>query len=111
LVDKSSIKKLLAAMKCGACGRHYEADSIDVLSQQEGLWFLKILCPACRTQYLVVAVAREDTVQEAITDLTEAELEKFSSIGRVVADDVLDMHNFLRDFDGAPSQLFNRQQP
>ena len=110
MVDKSSIKRLLASMKCGACGRHYEADSIDILGQQEDLWFLKILCPACHTQYLVVAVVKEGMVSEVITDLTEAELEKFSGIGGVVTDDVLDMHNFLTTFNGDLSQLLRRNR-
>ncbi|MFC1913180.1 hypothetical protein ACFLX7_03200 [Chloroflexota bacterium] len=108
-MDKSSIKRLLASMKCGGCGRRYEADSIDILGQQEDLWFLKILCPVCHTQYLVVAVVKAGMVNEVITDLTEVELEKFSGIGGVVTDDVLDMHNFLTIFDGDLSQLLRRK--
>jgi len=109
-VDKSLIKRLLASIKCGACGQRYDVDNIDVLGHQEELWFLRVFCSTCHTQYLVVAVIKEDTVTEVITDLTEAELEKFSGSGRVIANDVLDMHNFLKDFGGDFSQLFRRRQ-
>lgn len=109
LVDKSLIKRLLASMKCGTCGQHYEVDNIDVLGQQEDLWFLRVFCSTCRTQYLVVAVVKEGRVPEVITDLTEAELEKFRNMGMVISDDVLDMHDFLKDFDGDFSWLFSRK--
>ena len=108
-MDKSLIKRLLASMKCGACGQHYDVDNIDVLGQQEDLWFLKVLCSACHTQYFIVAIVKEDKVTEVITDLTEAELEKFSSMGGVVPDDILDMYNFLENFDGDFSRLFSRK--
>ena len=107
LVDKSLIKRLLASIKCGACGQRYEVDNVDVLGHQEDLWFLRVFCPICHTQYLVVAVVKEGKVTEVITDLTEAELEKFSGMGGVIADDILDMHKFLKDFDGDFSRLFS----
>ncbi len=109
LVDKSLIKRLLASIKCGACGQCYEVDNVDVLGQQEDLWFLGVFCPTCHTQYLVVAVVKEDKVTEVITDLTEAELEKFSGMGGVIADDILDMYKFLKDFGGDFSRLFSRK--
>jgi len=96
-------------MKCGACGQRYEVDNIDVLGQQEDLWFLRACCLTCRTQYLVVAVVKEGRAPEVITDLTEAEREKFSSMGMVRGNDILDMHNFLKDFDGDFSWLFSRK--
>jgi len=106
-VDKSLIKKLLAAIKCSACGQHYEAGNINVLGHQEDLWFLRVFCPTCHTRYLVIAVIKEGEVPEVITDLTEAEFDKFSSMSMVMGDDVLDIHNFLKDFGGDFSQLFN----
>jgi len=108
-VDKSLIKRLLASMKCGACGQRYEVDNVDVLGQQEDLWFLRAFCSTCRTQYLVLAVVKEGRAPEVITDLTEAELEKFSSMGMVAGDDILDMRIFLKDFDGDFSWLFSRK--
>ena len=107
-MDKSLIKKLLASIKCGTCGQHYETGNINVLGHQEDLWFLRAFCQVCHTQYLVVAVVKEGEMPKIVTDLTEAELDKFSSMGMVRSNDVLDMYDFLRDFDGDFSRLFSQ---
>ena len=106
-MEESLIKKLMASMKCGVCGQHYEVDNIEVLGHEEDLWFLRVLCVACHTQYLAAAVIKEGKAPEVITDLTEAELDKFRNMGRLNADEVLDMHNFLKGFDGDFSHLFS----
>ena len=108
-MNDSFIKRLMTSVKCGICGRHYEVDSIDVLGRREDLWFLSVLCPACYTQCLVAVVLKEERVAELVTDLTEAELDKFSSMAVLTADEVLDMHEFLRDFDGDFSRLFSQE--
>jgi len=98
----------MASIKCGVCGQRYEVDNIDVLGHHEDLWFLRALCPACHARCLVAAVIREGRVPEVITDLTKAELDKFRSMSGVTTDDVLDMHNFLKVFDGDLSRLFSQ---
>ncbi len=109
-MDKNSIKRLISSIKCGVCGELYEIDSIHVLAHEGDLWFLKTFCSACHTRCLVAAVIREGRPAEVITDLTEAELDKFGGVGRLTADEVLDMHNFLKDFDGDFSRLFSRSR-
>ena len=103
------IKRLMASMKCGVCGQHYEVDNVRVLGHHEDLWFLRAVCSACHTQCLVAAVIKEGGVPEVITDLAETEPDKFRDVGAVTADEVLDMHNFLKDFDGDFSQLFSHK--
>jgi len=107
-VEEGVIKRLMASTKCAVCGQPYEVDNIDILGHQEDLWFLSVFCPACHARCLVAAVIREDRVPEVTIDLTQAELDRFRNVGRVTADDVLDMHNFLKDFDGDLAQLFRR---
>ena len=99
-MEESLIKRLIASIKCGSCGQHYEEDNIDVIEHSEELWFLRVSCSSCHAKSLVAAIIREDDRAEVITDLTEAELDKFKDLARVRVDDVLDMHNFLKDFDG-----------
>jgi len=109
-VEESFIKRLMASIKCGVCGQHYEVDDIEVLGHEEDLWFLRAFCSACHTQCLVAAVIKEDRAPEVITDLTEAELDRFKDVVGLTADEVLDMHSFLKDFDGDFSRLFSRKQ-
>ncbi len=108
-MDKSLIKRLLASIKCGACGQRYEVDNVDVLGHQEDLWFLSVFCSACQIQCLVAAVVKEGKAPKVTTDLTEAEWDKFKKMDKLTADEVLDMHSFLKGFDGDFSQLFSQK--
>ena len=110
MVEEDIIKKLVSSMKCGACRHYYEADNVDVIGHEGDLWFLSAFCSACQAQYLMAAVIKEERVSEVITDLTAAELDKFRNAGVVTADEILDMHNFLKDFDGDVSQLFSQDR-
>jgi len=100
------IKEVMTLIKCSLCGHHYEADNITVLEHQEGLWFLRAFCSDCRTYCLVAAVVKGDRTPKVVTDLTQSELGRFKKAGKLEANEVLDMHNFLKDFDGDFAQLF-----
>ena len=106
-MDNSIIKRLLTSIKCSGCGQHYEGENIDILGHQEDLWFLRVFCPSCYTHCLVMAIIKEGEAPEVITDLTEAEFDKFSSIDMITSDDLLDIHNLLEDFNGDLSRLLN----
>ncbi len=104
------IKKLITSMKCGVCGQSYGTGNINILGHHDDLWFLKVLCSACQTQYLVAAVIKAGKTPEVITDLTEAEEDRFRHIRPVTADDVLNMHKLLKDFNGDCSRLLGLKQ-
>ena len=99
-MEERLIKRLIASIKCGSCGQHYGESNIDVIEHSEELWFLRVFCSSCHAKSLVAAIIREGKKAEVITDLTEAELDKFKDVDGVGVDDVLDMHNFLKDFNG-----------
>ena len=104
LMKERLIKRLMASMKCESCGQHYEVYNIDVLGHREDLWFLRVHCSACHTQCLVAAIVKESRMSEVVTDLSEIELDEFKD-NVIEIDDVLNMHNFLKDFDGNFSRL------
>ena len=104
LMEERLIKRLMASMKCESCGQHYEVYNIDVLGHREDLWFLRVHCSACHTQCLVAAIVKESRMSEVVTDLSEIELDEFKD-NVIEIDDVLNMHNFLKDFDGNFSRL------
>ena len=108
-MEESLIKKLMASIKCGVCGQCYEIDNIGVLGHHQDLWFLRASCSACHTQCLMAAVIGEEREPKVITDLTEAELDRFRDASMLSADEVLDMHNFLKDFDGDFSRLLSQK--
>jgi hypothetical protein len=107
-VEEGLIKRLMTSVECNACGQRYEADDIEVIGHHEELWFLRAVCSACHAQSIVAAVVKEGKAPQLITDLTDAELDKFGNID-ILTDDVLDMHNFLEDFNGDFSRLFSQK--
>ena len=107
-MEENLLKKLMATIKCGVCGRGYDTENVDVVGREEDLWFLKALCPSCHTECLVAAVVKKEKVSEIPSDLTRAEFKRFANAHAPTADDLLDMHNFLKDFNGDFSRLFNQ---
>ena len=108
-MEENLIRRMMTSIKCGLCGRHYEADSINILGQQENLWFLSASCGTCQARCLVAVVVREDGLPEVVTDLTSAELARFRKAVGPTADEALDMHSFLKDFSGDFSRLFGQE--
>ena len=108
-MEERLIKKLMTSMKCESCGQNYEVYNVDVLGHREDLWFLRVFCSACHTHCLVAAVVKEGKMPELVTDLTEAELDEFGD-GEIEVDDVLNMHSFLKNFDGDFSGLFRQEK-
>jgi len=107
-MEENLIKRFMTSIKCSTCRQRYEVDNVKVLGHQEDLWFLSVFCPACQTQCLVAAVIKEGKVPKITTDLSEAELGKFKRMDKLTSNEVLDMHSFLKDFDGDFSRLFNQ---
>jgi len=103
------LRRLLSTIKCSVCGRYYDAKNVNVLGHQGELWFISVFCPSCGTHGLVAAVIKEGVPTEVMTDLTEEELAKFAQGEAVGTDDVLDIHNMLKDFRGNISELFSEK--
>ena len=108
-MEEKLIKRFMTSIKCSVCRQRYEVDNVKVLGHQEDLWFLSVFCSACQTQCLVAAVVKEGKAPKVTTDLTEAEWDKFKKMDKLTADEVLDMHSFLKSFDGDFSRLFSRK--
>ena len=106
-MDEGFIKRVVATIKCGVCGQHYEEKDVKLLGYHGDLWFLSVYCSACHSQGLVAVVIREGQLPELITDLTEEEYDKFREIDVVSDNDLLDIHSFLKEFDGDFSHIFH----
>jgi len=101
------LKRLFSMIKCESCGHNYEAAGIEILGHEDNLWLFSASCGHCQTQGLVAIVVKEGKIAGLVTDLTEAEYDRFSQSVMVGVDDVLDMHNFLKEFDGDLTCIFS----
>ena len=109
-MEENLIKKLIASIKCGSCGQPYEESRIDIIEHSDELWFLRVVCASCHTHCVVAAIIREDKRPRVITDLTETEMEMFKDMECIGEDDLLDMHDFLKDFDGDFPRIFRKSE-
>ncbi|MCK4963534.1 MAG: hypothetical protein KAS54_00515 [Dehalococcoidia bacterium] len=108
-MDERLIKRLMTIISCSVCGERYEGENVRVLGRYTDLWFLSVYCTNCHSQSLVAAVLKDGKHPELVTDLTEEEYTKFREMAVVGADDVLDLHDFLKDFDGDFSRVFSEE--
>jgi len=108
-LEERLVRRLMTSMKCESCGQKYEFGNIDVIGHREDMWFLRVLCSTCHTQCLVAAVVREGKAPEEINDLIDAEVSERRN-KTIEVDDVLDMHNFLMDFNGDFANLFGQEK-
>ena len=110
MVEENLLRKLITTIKCSLCGRHYNRGNIKVMGQKEKFWFFSAYCSNCKTRSLVAVIVKNGKPPELVTDLTEEELSAFDGREDVTADEVIDMHNFLKDFSGDFSNMFTSSE-
>jgi hypothetical protein len=112
IVDNRFIQKVIckafSSVECELCGQHYEAANISFMGHRNGWWFLSLYCSVCkRNRSAVVGVGKGQPTQ-VIIEPAGADTGELSA--PIDFDDVLDMHIFLKDFDGDFRSLFCERQ-
>ena len=103
-MEEGLIKKLATSLKCTACGKYYESASVDIVGHESDLWFFKAACTSCHAEFLVAAVLQEFPGPEP--ESRRGRLNQTGTASSITADDLLAMHDFLRDFNGDFSSAF-----
>ncbi len=103
------LRTQLTSFGCGSCGKPYRSRGIRILAQRDDLYFVDLTCRDCGAGAIAI-VTIEIEGEDVQLDAPELELvpEAADEVAPVVADDVLAMHEFLRDFDGDFRTLFGR---
>lgn len=101
--------------RCTVCHHVFAPDDIQVLSRRDDMWMMVVTCTECHSRNFVAAVLGDgdpDQAQLALRQLSQRNEPEFpevvitSAVDPVTIDDVLDMHEFLVDFDGDFSRMF-----
>lgn len=102
--------------RCNVCHREYGPDDVHVLSRKPDMWMMVVQCTDCHARSFVAAVLNDgdpDEARFALRQLSteaadEPPLAAEAAAGGppVSAGDVLDMHEFLKSFDGDFRALF-----
>ena len=120
------IRFLVDNAHCAECGAHYHEEDVYVLGQLDlRIWDLAAVCHGCYTLSVVRAVVRPqadkvkaevayDTVRTAqrsgaLHELTAAEVRHFDDLPPIGVDDVLDVSEFLSEFDGDFRGFFGQE--
>ena len=94
------VKHLIASIPCAVCQHHYEPDDVRIVEHHGEMWIMAVKCAHCGTQGLVFAMIQEGEKPEIVNELTSQEWARFREMPQIDADDLLDVHEFLTDFDG-----------
>src|SRR5712691_1388448 len=114
------IIKLFAEQHCPRCGSPYQSESVQVLARRSEVWMIMLSCATCQQKdTFVVKFPLEMQGRRSVTSyrlsrppsppLPEKQPEPEApsvSTTPVTSDDVLDMHLFLKHFNGDFQLLF-----
>lgn len=100
------LKELISTFRCQVCRRVYDREQVRIAARHEQLWIVSVRCGRCRKQQVFCVGLKENGGETLLRDVSEAEEEQFRDMAPVSADEVLDMHEFLGNFDGNFKRLF-----
>jgi hypothetical protein len=100
------VLKLITRLRCVQCGRLYDPADFALVHRWEDVWVLSTRCRHCDDACHVVVFMRLNLEPEPLIDLTPEEIEVAGHWPPITADDVLDVHAMLEEFDGDFESLF-----
>ena len=97
---KDIIKYLKKTVPCGTCKKRLINEDIRVLTTHNGEGLFHIHCHRCRNQLLAHVTIFENTSEGSSINI------ETRKTGMISENDYLDIHNFLKQFNGDFIQLF-----
>ena len=104
--DKHALlKHLLTSIPCAVCEHPYRPADVEIVDHRDEIWIVAVKCSHCGTTGVVFALIREEG-PDRVSDLLPEEWARFRQMPQISADELLDVHEFLKDFDGDFISLF-----
>lgn len=103
------IKNIQAMMRCPSCGATYGENHIHFLGQLDMAALIQLDCQSCGLPVMatiVVSEKQQAAMPKLMTDVSREELRGVQNRDPVSTDQVVDTHQFLKDFDGNFEKLF-----
>ena len=94
---------------CPVCGRSLKGCDVQVLSHEEGRFHLQVTCVQCQVTFVVVLAIAGGAIEEIEGVEIEAVAEPVVAREPISVDEILDLHVYLKNFQGTLSELI--QQP
>lgn len=99
---KQIILQIQKTIPCKDCKRPFPDSNIHIIGTVMNEGFLAAHCDHCKNKTLLSVFFKANRISK------KGEAKTPHDIRTVQPDEVLDMHNFLKDFDGDFANLFNR---
>ncbi|GAC1645380.1 MAG: hypothetical protein NVS9B11_16460 [Candidatus Dormibacteraceae bacterium] len=94
---------------CPVCGRSLKGCEVQVLSHEEDRFHLQVTCAQCQVTFVVVLAIAGGAVEEIEKAIPEREVEPVAVAEPITVDEILDLHLYLKNFQGTLLELI--QQP
>lgn len=107
---RSIIKNIRSEVHCPHCDATYTNDDLSVVSAVDNRCVLLAQCHDCHTPILITAAINERKAGQAEQIVTEKRyLQDVREEDFVSSDDVLKIHEMLKDYKGDLGQLFHQE--
>jgi len=96
---------------CPVCKRSLAGCSLSMIREDDPLYTVQVSCARCKVTFVVVLQVREQPRAEARPSRRRARTSRRPELPPILADEVLDLHELLRDHSGSLTELFRRPAP
>lgn len=97
---------------CPVCGRNLRGCDVRMLNHQEDRFTVQVTCAACKVSFVIVLAIQGSGVEALLEEDDELTIEDVLSAtpagtggGPIEADEILDLHLLLKDFEGSFGDL------
>ncbi|HEY8681449.1 MAG TPA: hypothetical protein VIN01_10395 [Candidatus Dormibacteraeota bacterium] len=97
---------------CPVCGRNLRGCDVRMLNHQEDRFTVQVTCAACKVSFVVVLAIQGSGVEAMLEEDDEMMIDEVLSTtparpgaGPIEADEILDLHLLLKDFQGSLDDL------
>ena len=101
------IKERARYYNCPACARNLESCEVRMLKQAESHLTVEVTCARCHVTFIVVLAVQysAEEMEDLVEEPAGAHSHAVSELDPISHDEVLDVHDMLRDFTGSFKDL------
>jgi hypothetical protein len=107
------IKERARYYNCPACARNLESCEVRMLKQAESHLTVEVTCARCHVTFIVVLAVQysADEMEEMAAEDSRAHAHAGIDLDPITHDEVLDVHDMLREFKGSFKDLLRSEDP
>src|SRR5215472_5006124 len=95
---------------CPVCGRSLKGCDVQVLSHEDETFRLQVTCAQCQVTFIVVLAIAGGALSEVESEAEPAP-EPAAAAEPISIDEILDLHLYLKGFQGTLAELFHQPDP